>query len=557
MDARDGQRRPEGRSLKETPSEKAEKEKDKSTDDKADPLVPANWDRCHAYLHKKKRFCRQQPAPSSKYCGNHQSLDVDTSSTKRKRVPCPIDPSHWIYEDSVDKHMKICPKAKKRKKQEEAIYYQRDANAGGFGSLSVKKEQAFEVGSLRWAQSIAIQVLSTYNRLFVSGCGTIDPKTVSFENMYDAIPLRDRSQPELDAGIVESFQSCQVKSGGRRHIPQLASLVGVMREMSILPSIIDQQNPDASPSSPSRTITFIEMGAGRGMLGLTTAGVASAGRIRTRLLMLERTGSRSKADKIFRRSQPPAKRAAPEGSKSPYLNLENVEWSRVECDVADVDMPSIQKLDDADEGDDVGREVVVIAKHLCGVGTDYALKAVRSISSNVCACVLATCCHGVCNWGDYVGRDFLRTEMETGTSDIRFGREEFALMCGWCAASVACQNVHQRAPDAKAATILEESQEGDNADINHHTGNPIPSGKGPGISEVTKSLNLACGIAGLGRACQRLIDYGRKRYLESEVFGNTNDSTVDLFHYVPISVTPQNAVLVAKKKKKFLLRDED
>jgi Methyltransferase TRM13 len=36
-----------------------------------------------------------------------------------------------------------------------------------------------------------------------------------------------------------------------------------------------------------------------------------------------------------------------------------------------------------------------------------------SIRTNVDACILATCCHGVCTWQDYVGRDYLHRIMTT------------------------------------------------------------------------------------------------------------------------------------------------
>jgi hypothetical protein len=58
------------------------------------------------------------------------------------------------------------------------------------------------------------------------------------------------------------------------------------------------------------------------------------------------------------------------------------------------------------------RQLVVIAKHLCGAGTDLALKSLEPINQ-VSACVMATCCHGACTWDDYVGRDYLCQTMKS------------------------------------------------------------------------------------------------------------------------------------------------
>mmetsp|Transcript_22684 Transcript_22684/g.56058 ORF Transcript_22684/g.56058 Transcript_22684/m.56058 type:complete len:106 (+) Transcript_22684:1307-1624(+) len=69
------------------------------------------------------------------------------------------------------------------------------------------------------------------------------------------------------------------------------------------------------------------------------------------------------------------------------------------------------------------------------------------------------------------------------------------------------------------------------------------------ISAVVESLNLKCGIAGLGRACQRLIDYGRLQYLRHNLFDGIDVANVGIFHYVSPQTTPQNALLVATRMK--------
>ena len=64
---------------------------------------------------------------------------------------------------------------------------------------------------------------------------------------------------------------------------------------------------------------------------------------------------------------------------------------------------------------------------------------------------------------------------------------------------------------------------------------------------VASALDLACGAQGLGRACQRLLDYGRQQYVERVLFADDAGARAELCHYVPSSVTPQNAVLMSSR----------
>lgn len=77
------------------------------------------------------------------------------------------------------------------------------------------------------------------------------------------------------------------------------------------------------------------------------------------------------------------------------------------------------------------RDITVIAKHCCGVGTDLALKSLLPIKRRIHGCLIATCCHGICSWNDYVGRNYLYDIMmnayDSGDklTHFQFGKEEF------------------------------------------------------------------------------------------------------------------------------------
>jgi hypothetical protein len=70
---------------------------------------------------------------------------------------------------------------------------------------------------------------------------------------------------------------------------------------------------------------------------------------------------------------------------------------------------------------------------------------------------------------------------------------------------------------------------------------------GVGVVDVVEALQLKC--SGLGRACQRLIDYGRREYLQNVLFADTPDQPGNRNCYTmfPPTFTPQNAALVAHR----------
>ena len=71
------------------------------------------------------------------------------------------------------------------------------------------------------------------------------------------------------------------------------------------------------------------------------------------------------------------------------------------------------------------------------------------------------------------------------------------------------------------------------------------SGKDPlNVNSIVQSLQLKCGVQSLGRACQRLLDYGRCEYMREVVFHNEPGTHVEMVHYVSTDITLQNTVLL-------------
>lgn len=112
---------------------------------------------------RKSRYCKQPPRTGSVYCGCHL---VSDAATDRKRIPCPADPSHSIYEDRLKKHMKKCNAYKRARTQEAQPYFVRGINAGdpkaaGAGATGPEAQRAHDAAaaSASAAASLAFQAM--------------------------------------------------------------------------------------------------------------------------------------------------------------------------------------------------------------------------------------------------------------------------------------------------------------------------------------------------------------------------------------------------------------
>ena len=172
-----------------------------------------------------------------------------------------------------------------------------------------------------------------------------------------------------------------------------------------------------------------------------------------------------------------------------------------------------------------------------------ALKSVTSISSQIRGCILATCCHGICSWDEYVGRDYL-CNIFSNHGDSSFGKVEFDLMKRW-----ACGTVMKRVARSQPNDSSEKGNIETKEDADHVTGLPTNyEADKCNISNIITAGKLPCGPNGFGRVCQRIIDYGRCEYMKNKVFGDEavpegNRAVIEMCHYTRDDVTPQNAIL--------------
>jgi tRNA:m4X modification enzyme len=575
-------------------------------DDAIIPPVPNDWDRCHAYNETKRRYCRQVPVPlcinsttcsQPRYCGNHMHLlddgdcmerndnsaVVDAVKSKRprgglttdrvgrriafrgKRVPCPIDSSHFIFEGDIPKHVLICPKVKCQQELAGKEYYCKGINLGGFGEMERRvgdlaspdddRKNDSSSSELDEVKKLAYAVLRVFHHLFLAKNDGKSNATLSINQLqniteseiYNALTESDLSvmEEKIDSVTTSNLSAAEVQSketsvrpgrltttiakhninaGGSRHLRQIASILGHVRCKGLISTKTEEDDKTRNVNP-----LIIEVGAGRGMTGLIVAGAMAASlditnsSSRVNLCLVEKSGTRRKAERKTR--------SANGYSAEDCLRLDMVDIKRVKADLSDIDMP---KALQSQLGSLEFSKTVVIAKHLCGAGTDLAIMSMRNLDS-VDGCVMATCCHGLCSWNEYVGRNCLLELFHEKVGGLTtFGDDQFNVLKRWSSAAVSVER----------KSALEEyptKGDDDNNMKETHYVDKADDGKGQNIFALSIELGLSCGGAGLGRACQRIIDYGRCDYLKGRGF------KVDLFHYVPPDVTPQNALIVATK----------
>lgn len=62
---------------------------------------------CAFFLTKKKRNCKMRVKQGAIYCAEHLTT-AEPNGSEDKRIPCPLDPAHSVYESKLKAHLKKC-----------------------------------------------------------------------------------------------------------------------------------------------------------------------------------------------------------------------------------------------------------------------------------------------------------------------------------------------------------------------------------------------------------------------------------------------------------------
>lgn len=161
------------------------------------PEQAAAWTQCKQWLQRKRRFCNMGRVPGLEFCGVHVNEGQGRAGpTPRhqnpRRIPCPVDPSHTIFESSLKTHVKICNRARIQRELELQPFYRKDANTG-IGTDGATEDLSDE------------RLLEAIERLYQTWVGDIE--------------LRFTQPPEC-AGLLEEANKSGMAFGKKRHIQQ-------------------------------------------------------------------------------------------------------------------------------------------------------------------------------------------------------------------------------------------------------------------------------------------------------------------------------------------------
>jgi tRNA:m4X modification enzyme len=422
----------------------------------AAPPAPAEPHHCAQYLPLKRRYCHFVRVEGHEYCGHHVRAAVDPakgSTIVRERIPCPIDPSHTIYAKDLQRHLKICPKAKEAQVEATLPCFRRDCNLGGTADAS--QPAALALGDVPTERVHAL--------------------LERVKSMHAIHAARAAPAPPV---LEVAEEGCGRKKA--KHGTQHAAMLHVIRTLSA-----------------SEECAYVELGAGKA--GLSQA--LSEAQPRATYVLVDWAKPQNSADSSMRDRgvrivrykldlrhfwmrgvpelwppptttttptptptppqqqqqqqpqpqpqppQPPQPRAAEvpmalssndedatlchqndaTRGASASMGFDGRRWLR------DLELPPLDahRLDAAVVGKVEAEApvcaVVGIAKHLCGCATDFALHSIVSAATvparenpALSGVVIATCCHHKCSWGTYCNRPFFE--------ELGISAEDFQLL---------------------------------------------------------------------------------------------------------------------------------
>ena len=336
---------------------------------------------CMFWMERKRRFCNLARVRKLQFCGNHVNGGTHGAASSRNgrlintnnkgggsesgvgraRIPCPVDPTHTIFEYNVKMHLRICNKMKTRRELEAMPYFRLNANSGSLASPSSPSSVAERSG---------LELLARIEALFAEHVGnspSAAPPSASASAAAAAVvppppppppPEQQQkdSRSERQKGISLEFKLAEgcdeylaasaapslgeaSRRSERRSLVQQSSIVASLERRRLLARRHQRvcggsyPNHDAPPSLPSGSsammvdpvtgepfitplptqpllttiptthhlsscFCFVELGAGRGTLSLA---VRSAVGPAAPLVLVERNPVRNKADRDLRK----------------------------------------------------------------------------------------------------------------------------------------------------------------------------------------------------------------------------------------------------------------
>jgi tRNA:m4X modification enzyme len=423
---------------------------------------------CAHFVVRKRRYCRlAKLRESDQYCPSHaaevQSQDKDSEGQQpdqkkartRKRVPCPIDGKHSVYEDQLRFHLKVCEAGRVKKRIESPAYFSRGINEDpvvtvGEAVSSSSQAPGASTGSNaegipEWKQQAAQVAAKVDTVLQVMR----DAHPYLFEPAFNT----EIHEPQLSKETNQEATDTSTTKRDAKHGRQERSIVGHLRAVLGGIAEADTNTNDDTESHLSRScskeaestkalvpacridtavleksrVVFVEMGAGKG--GLTSAARDYFPSEPHHYCMVDRSVFSNKRVQL----QPGVSRIRIDirhldlAKLPPVLN-ESIPGS-------DASGASASASAESDNAETPKRRsdtrMALISKHLCGPATCYTLRAAINGLETGDVITVALCCHQLLDWDAYIARDILQAH---GVSKEDF--EVIVRMTSWAVSGI-------------------------------------------------------------------------------------------------------------------------
>ncbi|KAL1023196.1 hypothetical protein UPYG_G00037540 [Umbra pygmaea] len=448
--------------------------------------------RCAFFVEKKKRYCKMIVGSGKTYCGEHANSEKEC---EKKRIPCPLDPKHTVYEDLLAKHLKKCNSREKPK----PVFFVQDINAGPTLVEDTPKDEV----PLAEHSKAELDLLITKLKSAVKGFKCKHEESIKSHTAFH-----------------EALNDPKNGDSAFKHLKQQASLLGNMEDLHLL--------------GPNRC--FVEFGAGKGKLSHWIH-VALEDCDDIHFLLVERSSTRfkvdgkhQKADTKFERLQVDIQHL--DLRKVPLLqekDLPVVGFGKHLCGAA-TDL-ALQCLlgsaettlhGDQDQPPSKRSKLQQQPEESAGVELKPSPKGPEETNAQqklrVAGVAIALCCHHRCDWRHYVGKEFFR---ERGLGAAEFAA--FLRMSSWATCGFS-QAKHTSSSQGQTGQTFEEEE--------HEA------------TEEAKPDNLNVLLDAedreqVGRLCKLLIDEGRVHFLQKKGLVSS------LCYYTSTDVSLENVLLTA------------
>ena len=208
---------------------------------------------CTLWLPRKSRYCHFAKVGGFEFCAHHLASRGDADDAKcGKRIPCPLDPTHSVFERDLARHLKKCPKAREAREEEALPGFARDVNAGAAAPAAAAATEAPRAAAVAGgAIHYTLEAPSRTSQLGV----------VAREELLALVGRVERAHASLDDAVRGDgvCVACVPDDGAgglktKKHAVQNEAIVDAIGRLGLV---------DASPA------VHVEFGAGKG--GLTQA----------------------------------------------------------------------------------------------------------------------------------------------------------------------------------------------------------------------------------------------------------------------------------------------